>query len=55
MLRLGIAGGPEEVLARCRWLRRQGATHVSFGPPLGPEPLAAVDTLGREVLPRLGD
>lgn len=53
MLDLGIAGGPEEVLARCRWLHEQGATHVSFGPPLGPDPLAAVDTLGRQVLPRL--
>jgi 5,10-methylenetetrahydromethanopterin reductase len=39
---------------RCRWLHEQGAaTHVSFGPPLGPDPLAAVDTLGRQVLPRL--
>jgi 5,10-methylenetetrahydromethanopterin reductase len=53
MLGLGIAGGPDEVLARCRWLRDQGATHVSFGPPLGPDPLAAVETLGREVLPGL--
>jgi 5,10-methylenetetrahydromethanopterin reductase len=53
MLRLGIAGGAEEVLERCRWLRAQGATHISFGPPLGPDPLAAVDLLGREVLPRL--
>jgi 5,10-methylenetetrahydromethanopterin reductase len=38
---------------RCRWLHEQGATHVSFGPPLGPDPLAAADTLGRQVLPRL--
>lgn len=54
MLDLGIAGGPEEVLARCRWLQGQGATHLSFGPPLGPDPIAAVETLGREVLPQLG-
>jgi 5,10-methylenetetrahydromethanopterin reductase len=53
MLDLGIAGGPEEVLARCHWLQRHGATHLSFGPPLGPDPVAAVETLGREVLPRL--
>ena len=53
MLDLGIAGGPQEVLARCRWLQRHGATHLSFGPPLGPDPFAAVETLGREVLPRL--
>jgi 5,10-methylenetetrahydromethanopterin reductase len=38
MLRLGIAGGAEEVLERCRWLRAQGATQISFGPPLGPRP-----------------
>jgi 5,10-methylenetetrahydromethanopterin reductase len=54
MLDLGIAGGPQEVLARCRWLREHGATHLSFGPPLGPDPMAAVETLGREVLPQLG-
>ena len=28
-----------------------GARHISFGPPLGPDPLAAVRLLGREVLP----
>jgi 5,10-methylenetetrahydromethanopterin reductase len=53
MLDLGIAGGPEEVLTRCRWLQRHGATHLSFGPPLGPDPIAAVETLGRDVLPHL--
>jgi peptide/nickel transport system substrate-binding protein len=53
MLEFGIAGGPDDVLARCRWLRDQGATHLSFGPPLGPDPLAAVETLALQVLPRL--
>ena len=28
-----------------------GVRHLSFGPPLGPEPLAALELLGREVLP----
>ena len=53
MLRLGIAGTPEEVVARCAPLLAQGATHLSFGPPLGPDPLTAVELLGRDVIPRL--
>lgn len=53
MLRLGIAGGPEEVAARCRDLLAAGARHLSFGPPLGPDPEGAVAVLGREVLPGL--
>ncbi|QIG42011.1 LLM class flavin-dependent oxidoreductase [Nocardioides anomalus] len=54
MLRLGIAGDVEDVLLRCRWLVDRGATHLSFGPPLGPDPRAAVELLGAEVLPALG-
>jgi len=53
MLRLGIAGTPDDVVKRCRWLMDEGATHVSFGPPLGPDPVAAVELLGKEVLPAL--
>jgi 5,10-methylenetetrahydromethanopterin reductase len=53
MLRLGIAGTVDDVLQRCRWLVEQGAEHISFGPPLGPVPTAAIDLLGREVLPAL--
>lgn len=53
MLRLGIAGNGADVTARCRDLVAAGARHVSFGPPLGPDPLAAVGVLGREVLPAL--
>jgi 5,10-methylenetetrahydromethanopterin reductase len=53
MLALGIAGTPSEVLARCRTLVAAGAQHLSFGPPLGPDPAAAVALLGHEVLPRL--
>jgi 5,10-methylenetetrahydromethanopterin reductase len=54
MLRLGIAGGAADVVDRCRWLITQGATHLSFGPPLGPDPRRAVEVLGSEVLPALG-
>ena len=53
MLRLGIAGDVDEVITRCRGLVAEGATHLSFGPPLGPDPLAAVALLGSAVLPRL--
>ena len=53
MLRLGIAGDAAAVLERCRGLVTSGATHLSFGPPLGPDPVAAVGLLGRDVLPAL--
>jgi len=53
MLSLGIAGGTDEVIERCRGLIAMGARHISFGPPLGPDPIQAVSALGREVLPAL--
>ena len=53
MLRLGIVGDSAAVIARCRDLASGGATHLSFGPPLGPDPVAAVQRLGRDVLPAL--
>jgi 5,10-methylenetetrahydromethanopterin reductase len=53
MLGLGIAGDPAAVVDRCRTLVGLGATHLSFGPPLGPDPVAAVELLGSTVLPTL--
>ncbi len=53
MLRLGIAGSAEQVVDRCQWLLDRGATHLSFGPPLGPDPRRAVQLLGEQVLPAL--
>jgi len=50
MLELGMAGTPDDVTERCLWLLEQGATHLSFGPPLGPDPLHAVELLGRHVI-----
>jgi 5,10-methylenetetrahydromethanopterin reductase len=47
MLRIGVVGGPQEVVERLRPLAAAGVTHFSFGPPLGPEPLAAVRLLGQ--------
>jgi|SRR5579872_1043523 len=54
MLALGVAGSPADVVARCRGLYRLGARHFSFGPPLGPDPVAAIGLLGEQVLPALG-
>ncbi|GAB4460122.1 MAG: 5,10-methylenetetrahydromethanopterin reductase [Anaerolineae bacterium] len=51
MLRIGVVGAPRDLIARLEGLAAMGARHLSFGPPLGPDPLAAVETLGREVLP----
>lgn len=53
MLALGVAGCAEEVAQRCLGLIDLGATHISFGPPLGPDILQAVHTLGRRVLPHI--
>jgi 5,10-methylenetetrahydromethanopterin reductase len=53
MLSLGVAGDAADVLSRCEALRRLGARHLSFGPPLGPDPVAAVRLLGNHVLPAL--
>jgi 5,10-methylenetetrahydromethanopterin reductase len=53
MMSLGIAGSADDVLTRCRGLIALGARHLSFGPPLGPDPIQAVQTLGTHVLPGL--
>jgi 5,10-methylenetetrahydromethanopterin reductase len=53
MLRIGVFGDGEEIVGRLRPLVAAGADHISFGPPLGPHPLKAIDLLGREVLPAL--
>jgi 5,10-methylenetetrahydromethanopterin reductase len=46
MMRIGIVGGLTDVIARLEPLVAAGAQHLSFGPPLGPEPLEAVALLG---------
>ena len=51
MLRIGVVGTPRDLLPRLERLVAAGAQHLSFGPPLGPDPLAAIELLGREVLP----
>ena len=51
MLRIGVVGEPKDVIARLEPLVAAGASHLSFGPPLGPIPLEAVRLLGQKVLP----
>ena len=51
MLRIGVVGTPRELIRRLEDLVNTGARHLSFGPPLGPEPLVALELIGREVLP----
>jgi 5,10-methylenetetrahydromethanopterin reductase len=49
MLRLGITGHLEGVIARLEPLVAAGAQHLSFGPPLGPDPLTAVKLLAQVI------
>jgi 5,10-methylenetetrahydromethanopterin reductase len=55
MLRLGLVGTATEVADRCRELVAAGATHLSFGQPLGRTSREAVQLLGTRVLPALED
>lgn len=51
MLAIGIAGTPHDLIERLEALRDRGVRHLSFGPPLGPDILAAIEMIGREVIP----
>lgn len=51
MLRIGIVGTPAELIERLEGLVDMGVRHLSFGPPLGPDPLEAIEAIGREVIP----
>jgi 5,10-methylenetetrahydromethanopterin reductase len=46
MLRIGVVGQPSDVIERLEPLVEAGASHLSFGPPLGPQPEEAVRMLG---------
>jgi 5,10-methylenetetrahydromethanopterin reductase len=50
MLAIGLVGTPRDILPRLEKLVGMGVRHLSLGPPLGPDPLAAIDALGREVV-----
>ncbi len=49
MLRIGIVGSPADVIERLEPLVAAGVEHLSFGPPLGPDPLEAVRLLGQVI------
>jgi len=51
MLKIGIVGTPRDLIERLEGLVAMGVRHLSFGPPLGPDLLAAVQMIGREVIP----
>lgn len=53
MLRIGVVGDAGDLIGRLQPLVDAGARHISFGPPLGPEPFKVIELLGRKVLPRL--
>ncbi len=49
MLRIGVVGTAQDVIERLNPLVAAGASHLSFGPPLGPDRLEAVRLLGRVI------
>jgi 5,10-methylenetetrahydromethanopterin reductase len=51
MLRIGIVGSSHDLIERLEGLVALGVRHLSFGPPLGPDPVAAVAAIGRDVIP----
>jgi len=53
MLGLGIVGGVDDVIEQCAQLIDAGVKHISFGPPMGPDPMGAVHLIGAKVLPAL--
>lgn len=46
-----LTGTPADVIPQIEALIEAGATNIAFGPPLGPDFLAALELLGTEVLP----
>ncbi|MCC7207500.1 MAG: LLM class flavin-dependent oxidoreductase [Anaerolineae bacterium] len=51
MLNIGVVGTAADLIKRLEGLVAAGARHISFGPPLGPDPRRAIDIIGRHVLP----
>lgn len=51
MLQIGVAGTAGNLIERLEGLVALGARHLSFGPPLGPDPLDALGLIGRAVIP----
>jgi 5,10-methylenetetrahydromethanopterin reductase len=55
MLHIGVVGSADDLIPRLEGLVALGARHLSFGPPLGPDPFEALDVLGHYVLPRFAE
>ncbi len=53
MLQLGIVGGINDVIEQCEMLLAAGVRHLSFGPPMGPDPAAALTLFRTKILPAL--
>ncbi|MBM7518580.1 LLM class flavin-dependent oxidoreductase [Nocardioides nitrophenolicus] len=53
MLGLGIVGGVDDVIEQCGQLIDSGVRHISFGPPMGTDPIGALRLIGEKVLPAL--
>jgi 5,10-methylenetetrahydromethanopterin reductase len=51
MLDLAIYGSPEDCLPQFEKLQRAGVDEVLVGAPLGPDPKAAVEMIGKEIIP----
>ncbi len=51
MLKIGIAGTTDTLITRLEGLAEMGVQHMSFGPPLGPNILEAIEAIGHEVIP----
>jgi 5,10-methylenetetrahydromethanopterin reductase len=51
MMRIGIAGNARDLIARLESLVAMGVNHISIGPPIGPDLRAAIETIGRDVIP----
>jgi len=55
MLQIGIVGTTHDLIERLEQLVAMGVQHISMGPPLGPNPVAAVEAIGRDVIPHFKD
>ena len=51
MLRIGVVGTARDLIAPLENLVALGARHLSFGPPLGPDALAAIEIIGQSIIP----
>lgn len=51
MLRIGITGNPDDVIAAVEKLAAAGINEVNLGGPLGPDPAEAIRLMGKSVIP----